>query len=230
MTRPVGSVAKKPATRQSPGNVLPAHEAKVGFDTSVFVNCPFDDGYLPLLRALLFTVHDCGFVARLAVEDSGAAEQRIAKICRLIEESRLSIHDISRIELSQQQYPRFNMPFEAGIAYGAIQFDSTKARDMLVLEAQPYRDQITLSDLAGTDPKTHGGEPKQIIAAVRGFLARKKVGGKTRGADAIWLRYETFNAQLPAIAETLEFSLPEIQSFDYLNEWLQAMSAWLMSS
>jgi len=203
---------------------------KLGFDTSVFVNCPFDDDYLPLLHALLFAVHDCGFVARTAIEDSGAAEQRVSKICRLIRESRLSIHDISRIELSQQKYPRFNMPFEAGIAYGAIRFDSTLDRDMLVLEALPFRDQITLSDLAGTDPKTHANNPEKMVAAVRAFLARKKpASDKTRGASAILSRYAEFERQLPLIATGLEISLAEIQSFDYLNEWLQAMSVWMLN-
>ncbi len=32
-----------------------------GFDQNVFVNCPFDDEYLPLLRPLLFTIIYLGF-------------------------------------------------------------------------------------------------------------------------------------------------------------------------
>jgi hypothetical protein len=213
------------------GLTLGEQQVQVSFDTAVFVNCPFDDDYLPLLHALLFAIHDCGFVARFAVEDAGAAEQRIAKICRLIRESRLSIHDISRVELSRQQFPRFNMPFEAGLAYGATQFDQTQNRDMLVLEAEPFRDQITLSDLAGTDPRAHKNDPAQVVAAVRSFLARKKaVGGKTRGADKIFERYEQFRTDLPKLAENLEISTKEITSFPYLTDWVGLMGTWVLNS
>ena len=64
------------------------------YEDSVFVNCPFDDGYLPLLHAMLFAIHDCGFIARLAVEDTGGSEMRIDKITRVIRESRYSIHGL----------------------------------------------------------------------------------------------------------------------------------------
>ena len=33
----------------------------------VFVNCPFDADYEPLLHAVLFTVEDCGFRVRCAL-------------------------------------------------------------------------------------------------------------------------------------------------------------------
>jgi hypothetical protein len=35
------------------------------YSRSVFVNCPYDAEYLPMLQALVFTVHACEFVARL---------------------------------------------------------------------------------------------------------------------------------------------------------------------
>lgn len=227
------SRGKAAGAQQGPrdGELTPGEQqVHVSFDTSVFVNCPFDDDYLPLLHALLFAIHDCGFVARFAVEDAGAAEQRITKICRLIRESRLSIHDISRVELSRQQFPRFNMPFEAGLAYGATQFDRAQNRDMLVLEAEPFRDQITLSDLAGTDPRTHKNDPAQVVAAVRSFLARKKAEGKTRGATKIFERYEQFRKDLPNLAEKLEISTKEITSFPYLTDWVGLMGTWVLNS
>ena len=39
------------------------------YDVSVFLNCPFDDAYRPLLHAALFAIQDCGFIARTALED-----------------------------------------------------------------------------------------------------------------------------------------------------------------
>jgi hypothetical protein len=42
--------------------------------TDVFVNCPFDDQYQPLFRALLFGVLDCGFRVRCAWEIGDASK------------------------------------------------------------------------------------------------------------------------------------------------------------
>ena len=49
------------------------------FERCVFVNCPFDDDFLPLLHALVFAIHVCGFIARIAVEDTGSNETRLGE-------------------------------------------------------------------------------------------------------------------------------------------------------
>jgi hypothetical protein len=36
------------------------------YEDCVFLNLPFDPEYEALLRALVYTIHDCGFVARCA--------------------------------------------------------------------------------------------------------------------------------------------------------------------
>lgn len=206
--------------------------AATPFDFSVFVNCPFDDDYLPLLHALLFTIHDCGFIARIALEDAGGGEMRIDKIVRLINDCRYSIHDISRIEMSgPANLPRFNMPFEAGLAFGAIKFGlQSPKRDLLLLEAEAHRDKKTLSDLAGQDTKIHGGDRQKLIGAVRSFLAAKTPRDqKKRGEGAIWQRYQKFEAALPGLATKAELSETEVTSFDYLRDWLQLMSEWMLS-
>ena len=45
------------------------------FEDSVFINCPFDSEYRAIFFALVFAVHDCGYIARCALEvdDSGLA-------------------------------------------------------------------------------------------------------------------------------------------------------------
>jgi hypothetical protein len=48
--------------------VAAARKRSVPYDRQVFLNCPFDDGYHPLLRAAVFTIHACGFTARIALE------------------------------------------------------------------------------------------------------------------------------------------------------------------
>ncbi|HET7464833.1 MAG TPA: hypothetical protein VFJ82_26555, partial [Longimicrobium sp.] len=83
------------------------------YDYSVFVNCPFDAEYLPIFRAVFFAVHDCGYLARCALEADDSGEVRIAKINQIIRECRHGIHDISRTELDDREnLPRFNMPLE----------------------------------------------------------------------------------------------------------------------
>ncbi len=62
----------------------------------MFVNCPFDGACKPLLDAILFAIHDCGFIARTALEVTGSAETRLDKIIRIIRESRWSLHDIAK--------------------------------------------------------------------------------------------------------------------------------------
>ena len=86
---------------------------------SVFINCPFDADFQPLLRAACFTILACGYVPRCALDtiDSGAV--RFSEIVRLIAACDLSIHDISRVELdNDSRLPRFNMPLELGADLG----------------------------------------------------------------------------------------------------------------
>jgi hypothetical protein len=47
-----------------------------GYETNVFVNCPFDDVYQLIFDAVVIAVHDCGSKARCALEeqDSGSTE------------------------------------------------------------------------------------------------------------------------------------------------------------
>src|SRR5437764_6982536 len=93
------------------------------YDLNVFVNCPFDDSYRAIFEALIFAIHDCGYIARCALEVSDASEVRIEKIAKIIAACRFGIHDISRTDLDNTTaLPRFNMPLELGIFLGAKRF------------------------------------------------------------------------------------------------------------
>ena len=202
------------------------------YDVSVFLNCPFDDGYRPLLHAALFAIQDCGFIARTAMEDVGSGETRLDKILRIIDGSRYAIHDISRVEMSADNpLPRFNMPFECGLSFGASAFNHparAKGRDLLILAAEPFQDKQTLSDLAGQDAKYHGGNIGELIKAIRSFLAAK---AKTvlpetsiRGHTDIVERLERFKAE--TLARQRRLRLEEIHSFDYVPDWLTLAVRW----
>ena len=72
-------------------------------NSHVFINCPFDAGYRPILNAILFAVFDLGFVA-LEEEDTG--EFRLSRIERIIEECRYGINDLSPSHWTQPQVCR----------------------------------------------------------------------------------------------------------------------------
>ena len=89
------------------------------YDTSVFINCPYDSAYEPLLHAIVFAVHHMRLEPKLALGSSDAGYLRLEKILALIEGCKYSIHDISRTELDPNHgLPRFNMAFELGLDLG----------------------------------------------------------------------------------------------------------------
>ena len=54
------------------------------YEDNVFINCPFDDEYKPIFDAVVFAVHDAGFIARCALEIGDAAQNRFEKIVQAI--------------------------------------------------------------------------------------------------------------------------------------------------
>jgi hypothetical protein len=112
--------------------------ARPSYGTSLFINCPFDRRYLGFFRAIVFTVHDCGYIARCAQEISNANQVRVQKIMDLIRDCRVGIHDISRTQTNgTPRLPRFNMPLELGMFLAATEYGSGKQKNKisLVLEA-----------------------------------------------------------------------------------------------
>ncbi|MFH1116258.1 MAG: hypothetical protein V1792_20290 [Pseudomonadota bacterium] len=143
------------------------------FDQNVFINCPFDGQYKPLLRALLFTLIYCGLTPRIASERGDSGEVRITKILELIKACKYSIHDLSRMEpLETGDLPRFNMPFELGLDIGCKETATGElaGKKSLILERERFRYQRVLSDLSGNDIKDHHGEPQRLVRQVRHWL------------------------------------------------------------
>ena len=100
---------------------------------------------------------------RCALEDADGANIRFDKLRRLIGECPRTIHDLSRIELSKDDLPRFNMPFELGLAMGAKYFGSPKQRrnSALIMVRKDYILSAYLSDLGGNDPVAHKAIPSK---------------------------------------------------------------------
>ena len=163
----------------------------------------------------MFAVIQCGYTVRCALEADDAGATRIDQIYRLIEECRFGIHDISRIERDTvNDLPRFNMPFELGLFLGARRFGVRAQRDKhcLVLEAERYRYQKYLSDIAGQDIRQHDGDPARAVGAVRDWLAasRPKSSKPLAGATAIMRHYGEFQANLPAMLRAADLEPAEL--------------------
>ena len=195
------------------------------FETSVFVNCPFDDAYKPMFEAIVFAVFDCGYRPRCALEAYDAGEVRIEKIVALVRACRLGVHDISRTELNTAGLPRFNMPFELGLFLGAKRFGNPAQRrkTCLVLDREPYRYQAFLSDIAGQDIAAHCGEPAQATGAVRNWLATGQRRRPLPGGAEIARRFAEFSTALPGILDDLWLGRDEMTFSDYAN----IASTWL---
>jgi hypothetical protein len=165
----------------------------------VFLNVPFDRQYRRLFEALIFAVHDCGLIARCALESDDGTQIRLEKICQIIDECRLGIHDLSRTSLDRlNRLPRFNMPLELGLFLGAKRFGraSNARKSALILERRPYRYQIYCSDLAGQDIHAHRDDTLRAVVAVRNWL-QIAASARVMSVRAIAIRYLTFRDQLP---------------------------------
>ncbi len=146
------------------------------FKNNVFVNCPFDDAYKSLLGSIVFTIRVLGLSPRLALESSDSADVRLEKIIRLIQSSCYTIRDLSRCQAANVgEIARFNMPFELGIDFGCKRFKGRKWRQKksLILEAERYRYQAAISDLAGVDIYAHANDPKTVMTSVRDWLTQE---------------------------------------------------------
>ena len=95
---------------------------------------------------------------------------RLDRIIELIAACRYSFHDLSRIDVAGGT-PRFNMPFELGLAVGRQPRRKLK-HEWFVFEAQRYRLQRSLSDLNGTDAHIHHGEPHRLLVELTNALVR----------------------------------------------------------
>lgn len=199
-----------------------------GFERNVFINCPLDDDYQPLARALVFSVLACGFEPRLATERSDSGEVRIEKIRELIRSSYFSVHDLSRLEpLQTGDLPRFNMPFELGLDFGSRYYGSPRLRrkQCLILEKERYRFQRVVSDIAGNDIRAHQNDPETLVLELRNWLlvaSRKTLpsGGQ------IWKEFSFSQKDLKDLLLSLGYSEQDVYRLE-MAEYISFTRQWL---
>lgn len=131
---------------------------------AVFLNLPYDQGFRSLYVAYIAGLVCLGFEPRATL---GLPEgiNRLDKILEVIQGCRYSLHDLSRVGLDRKppfHTPRFNMPFELGLAVTWAKLNTSK-HSLFVFESKSYRIQKSLSDLNGTDPRIHGNKPIGVM-------------------------------------------------------------------
>ena len=198
------------------------------FERCVFVNCPFDEDYEPILQAILFCIVDLDFTPRLASENQDSGDVRLDKIRQLIEASKYSIHDLSRCQAKKKgEHFRLNMPFELGIDYGCRQYfgQGREAKKFLILEEQRYRYQAALSDISGSDIQAHKGDYQVAVKKVRNWLVN--VAGATgKGPTAIFQSYADFQEWYWETKRDAGATDDDIREYP-TSEVLEAMHRWI---
>ena len=200
------------------------------FEHNVFVNCPFDEEYAPLLEAALFCIVYFGFLPRLANERLEAGENRLDKIIDMIKNSKYSIHDLSRCKAAREgEIFRMNMPFEFGVDVGFRRsgVDQLNGKKFIIFEQNPYDLKQALSDTAGQDVEFHRCNYELVIRKVRDFF-RVETDVRPPGATQLKADYETFLGWMiekkisEGHSETEAMNLPTRERLDEMKAWIEA--------
>jgi hypothetical protein len=114
-----------------------------------------------------------GLDPHATVEISGG-QDRLGKILDLIRSCRYSLHDLSRVQLDRvrPRTPRFNMPFELGLAVASAKIEA-RSHDWFVFESVPRRVSKSLSDLSGTDPHIHNATAEGVMRELGNAFVRR---------------------------------------------------------
>lgn len=163
---------------------------------SLFLNIPYDTSFRDLYLAYIAGVSSFGLVPRATLEIPGG-ERRLDRIFSLIRSCAYSLHDLSRVELDQHppKTPRFNMPFELGLA---VSWQKLKraGHTWFVFEAITRRAEKSLSDLSGTDVYIHNGNPRGVFTQLSNAFVRLKSQPTTQDMEKIYFRLRDLLPQL----------------------------------
>ena len=139
---------------------------------TAFINLAYVTSNEEVYLGLLAGLAGFGLAPVAAMHDPGSDPQ-LSRIYRLIEESVISFHDLSYVSLDppSPRTPRFNMPFELGLAV-AVALSANRRHRWFLLEKVPHRAAKSLSDISGTNVQIHDGLAPSVLKAVSNALAR----------------------------------------------------------
>ena len=162
----------------------------------IFLNLPYDPAFQNLFLAYVCGIQAFGMEPHVTLEIPGGM-RRLDRIFGLMQSCEYSMHDMSRVQLDRvkPRTPRFNMPFELGLAV-AWEMTGSKRHIWFVMEAVNYRLAKSLSDLNGTDPYIHEGTIDGVFRELGNALVRK---GRQPSVLQMWRIYREVRGKIPAI-------------------------------
>jgi hypothetical protein len=204
----------------------------MAFENNVFINCPFDEEYRPLLRAIVFTSIYLGLEPKLS-QTISSANIRINQIKDHIRSSKYGIHDISRNKsMKDGELPRFNMPYELGLDIGASEFGNKllRTKRILILDTEKYHFQKVLSDIAGQDIAAHNNDPKELVRRVRDWVSLNAVSLEVPSSSRVWIVYNQFKDDLMTVLSEshTEEEILQMTNGDYIKfckRWIETFQA-----
>jgi hypothetical protein len=202
-------------------------ESEGKYHENVFINCPFDNKYEPIFKAIVFSIQINGFYPKCAKEEI-SDKYRLDRILKLISECKYGIHDISRVEPDREKLPRFNMPFELGIFIGSRAFGnrSHQSKKYLVFDSKKFRCDKFFSDIKGIDPQTHNNDPYEALKITNLWLTQFRLPKKRRsytGDETLIKNYKDFEKQLPKICKEKGVNKEKLE----FNGLCQAIGRWI---
>jgi hypothetical protein len=181
-------------------------------DVDVFLNIPYDRYFVDLFLAYTAGLTSLGLFPRATLEIAGG-ERRLDRTLELIQRCRYSLHDLSRVEVASRRSatPRFNMPFELGLAV-AWQRAQPKRHTWFVFEAKSRRIERTLSDLSGTDVYIHHGRPSRVFSELTSAFVRSQ---RQPSVDQMRLIYKGLQEGLPKLMRNAGTNSTELVLIPY---------------
>lgn len=117
------------------------------------------------------------------------------------------------------------MALELGLFWGCKLYGATRQRSKvsLIFDAEPYRYQIFISDIAGQDIHSHGNDVRKAIGELRAWLATASKRTNLPGGRDIFERYKRFQLALPVLCRELKLEPAEVT----FKDLRQMMVDWL---
>jgi hypothetical protein len=164
----------------------------------VFLNIPYDWRFERLYLAYVAGVSAFGLIPHATLEIPGS-ERRLDRILSLLRSCSFSLHDLSRVELDRKVpvTPRFNMPFELGLAV-ALDKSGARRHQWLVFEAVVHRVSKSLSDLGGTEVYVHDGTIPGVFRELCNAFVRR---GRQPTVPQMTRIYRDVRKSLPGILQ-----------------------------
>jgi hypothetical protein len=201
----------------------------MAFENNVFINCPFDAEYIPLLRSLVFTSLYLNLTPYLS-QTLSSSNIRINQIKQHIRTCKYGIHDLSRSRaMIEGELPRFNMPYELGLDIGASEFGGKKLRGkkILILEKEKYHYQKVISDIAGQDISSHHDNPEILIKKVRDWMSINSPIEIIPPSSEIWNAYNQFTEDLQTTLKE-SYTQKEINEMP-IGDFIKFVKEWILS-